>query len=65
MKTICREVILRLGDQTDSWTLPDLSAKRKAQTEGEYVNSDFTAQMFRFDHSESNKHCGCLAALQP
>lgn len=46
MKAICREVILRLGDQTDSWTLPDLSAKRKAQTEWEYVNSNFTPRCF-------------------
>src|SRR5579864_2913216 len=46
MKTICREVILRLGDQTDSWTLLDLSAQRKAQTEWEYVNSDFTPRCF-------------------
>ena len=51
MKTICREVILRLGEQTDGLTLVDLRAKRKPPTGGEYVNSYFTFQCF-VHHSE-------------
>jgi len=46
MKTICLEVILLLGGRTNVRTLLDLGAERKAQTEWEYVNSDFTPRCF-------------------
>ena len=64
MKTICREVILRLGEQTDLRTLLDLSAKRKPLTEREYVNSYFTFQCF-VQSLRANKRCAMGCGAQP